>query len=151
MERRNFLKRLFGTAVAVTAVAAVPSLAKKSSGTFKIEDIAEQCTGNKDLWYLKKGCWLDNELKKILGNRVVDRKYFSYYNPKRDMLIPVKDEYTKEDFQALLLFAEDEYDFNYYCAGTANGGIETGLCRFIINRTGNAYIVDFFSARNPKE
>jgi len=148
MERRNFLKRLLGLGAA-TVAASVPIIAKESEETFTIKDIAEPCSGNKNLWYLKKDCWLDKELKQILGKRVVDRKYFSYYDTKRDMLIPVKDEYTREDFQALLLWAESEYDFNYYCDGTANGGVETGLCRFIINRTGNAYTIDFFRARNP--
>ena len=135
---------------AAAAAATIPALGKKNEDTFTIEDIAEQCNGNKNLWYLKKGCWLDNELKKILGNKVVDRKYFSYYDPKREMLIPVKDEYTKNDFQALLLWAESGNAFNYYCAGVADGGVEAGLCRFIVNRNGNAYHVDFFAARNPK-
>lgn len=151
MERRNFIKRIFGLGAAA-AVSAVPLMGtgRITEETFKIEDIAEQGTGNKNLWYLKKDSWLNKELSKILGQRVVERNYFSYYDPKRDMLIPVKDEYTREDFQVLLLWAESEYDFNYYCDGTANGGVETGLCRFIINRTGNAYTVDFFRARNPK-
>ncbi len=151
MERRNFIKKIFGLGAAA-AVSAVPLMGtgRITEETFKIEDIAEQGTGNKNLWYLKKDSWLNKELSKILGQRVVERNYFSYYDPKRDMLIPVKDEYTREDFQVLLLWAESEYDFNYYCDGTANGGVETGLCRFIINRTGNAYTVDFFRARNPK-
>lgn len=147
MERRNFLKRLLGFGAATVAVS-VPLIAKESEETFTIKDIAEQLSSNKNLWYLKKDCWLDKELKQILGKRVVDNKYFNYYNPKRDMLIPIKDRYTKNDFQALLLWAKNEYEFNYYCDGINKSG-ETGLCRFIINRTGNAYYVDFFSARNP--
>lgn len=151
MERRNFIKKIFGLGAAA-AVSAVPLMGtgRTTEETFKIEDMAAQCPGNKNLWYLKKDSWLNKELSKILGRRVVDRKYFSYYDPKRDMLIPVKNEYTRDDFQALLLWAESEYDFNYFCDGTENGGVETGLCRFILNRTGNAYTVEFFSARNPK-
>ena len=74
MQRRNFLKGLFG-AIAATAAASVPTLAKKVDSTFTLEDIAFRCSGNSNLWYLKKGCWLDNELNEILGKRVVDRKY----------------------------------------------------------------------------
>ena len=150
MERRNFLKRLFGAAAAATAVSVVPSLAKKSDETFTIDDITQICDGNHNLFYLKNGCWLDNELKSILGDRVVDKRYFSYYDPRRDLLIPVKDSYTKDDFLTLILWAKGEYGFNYYCNGIANHGVESGLCRFIKDDRRDAYHVDFFRARNPK-
>ena len=148
MERRNFLKSLFGfgALAAATMVGAKPS----KDDTFTIDDIALQCTGNKELFYIRKDCWLNEELNKIMGERVVDRKYFSYYDPKRDILIPVKERYTKEDFAGVLLWAKSLYPFNYYCNGTGNGGIETGLCRFILDNRHGMYEVDFFSARNPR-
>lgn len=149
MERRGFLKRLFGAGVGVAAMATVPAIAKTEE-TFTFEDIAFRCSGNDTLWYLKKGCWLDKELNDILGKRVVDRKYFNYYDPKRDIRIPIKEKYTREDFMGLILWAKAQYDFNYYCNGTANGGIETGLCRFTYDKMGNCRQVDFYSARNPK-
>lgn len=153
MERRNFLKRLFniGAASAVASVAAsIPALAKADKETFTLDDIAMRCTGNKDLFYIRQDCWLNQELANAMGERVVDRKYFSYYDPKRDILIPVKDEYTKEDFMGLILWAKSLYTFNYYCNGTGNGGVETGLCRFILDHRHGMYHVDFFAARNPK-
>lgn len=149
MKRRNFLKGIFG-AVAATAAASVPMLAKKGDNTFALDEIAFRCKGNKDMWYLKKGSWLDNELNEILGKRVVDRKYFSYYDPRRDIRLPVKEKYTHEDFMGIILWAKAQYDFNYYCNGTANGGIETGLCRFIFDKRENCYQTEVYSARNPK-
>ena len=148
MQRRNFLKGLFG-AVAATAAASVPMLAKKNDNTFTLEDIAFRCSGNSDLWYLKKGSWLDTELNEILGKRVVDRKYFSYYDPRRDIRFPAKEKYTREDFMGIILWAKAQYVFNYYCNGVANGG-EAGLCRFIFNKRENCYQTEVYSARNPK-
>lgn len=149
MERRNFLKRLFG-AIAATAATSVPTFAKKDDSTFTFEDIAFRCSGNNELFYLKKDCWLDKELNEILGKRVVDRRYFNYYDPKRDIRIPVKEKYTREDFMGIILWAKAQYDFNYYCNGTANGGVETGLCRFLFDKRENCYKTEVYSARNPK-
>lgn len=148
MQRRNFLKSLFGFSAlaAATMVGAKPL----KDDTFAWDDVTFLCTGNKDLFYIRKDSWLNQELEKIMGDRVVDRKYFSYYEPKRDILIPVKDRYTKEDFNGILLWAKSLYPFNYYCNGTGNGGIETGLCRFIRDNRHGMYEVEFFSARNPK-
>lgn len=150
MERRNFLKRLFGISVGA-ALASAPVIAKtKQEETFTLEDIAFRCSRNDAMWYLKKGCWLDKELNDILEKRVVDRKYFNYYDPKRDIRIPIKEKYTREDFMGIILWAKAQYDFNYYCNGTANGGIETGLCRFTYDKMGNCYQTEVYSARNPK-
>ena len=149
MERRNFIKRLFGAGVGIAAMATVPAIAKTEE-TFAFDDIAFRCSGNDSLWYLKKGCWLDKELNEILGKRVVDRKYFSYYDPKRDIRLPVKEKYTREDFMGVILWAKAQYEFNYYCNGTADGGVETGLCRFIFDKREKCYQTEVFSARNPK-
>ena len=148
MERRGFLKRLFGAGVGIAAMATVPAIAKTEK-TFTFNDIAFRCSGNDSLWYLKKGCWLDKELNEILGKRVVDRKYFSYYDPKRDIRLPVKEKYTREDFMGIILWAKAQYDFNYYCNGAANDG-EAGLCRFIFDKREKCYQTEVFSARNPK-
>ena len=148
MERRGFLKRLFGAGVGIAAMTTVPAIAKTEE-TFTFEDIAFRCSGNDSLWYLKKGCWLDKELNDILGKRVVDRKYFSYYDPKRDIRLPVKEKYTREDFMGIILWAKAQYDFNYYCNGAANDG-EAGLCRFIFDKREKCYQTEVFSARNPK-
>ena len=50
MQRRNFLKSLFGfgALAAATMVGAKPS----KDDTFTIDDIALQCTGNKELFYI---------------------------------------------------------------------------------------------------
>ena len=151
MERRNFLKRLFGIGVGAAALATVPGIARtKEKETFTFEDIAFRCNGNDALWYLKKDSWFNKELNEILGKRVVDRKYFSYYDPRRDIRFPVKEKYTREDFMGIILWAKAQYDFNYYCNGTANGGVESGLCRFIFDKRENCYQTEVYSARNPK-
>lgn len=148
MERRGFLKRLFGIGVGA-ALVTVPAIAKPKEETFTFEDIAFRCSGNDAMWYLKNGCWLDKELNDILGKRVVDRKYFSYYDPKRDIRLPVKEKYTREDFMGIILWAKAQYDFNYYCNGATNDG-EAGLCRFIFDKREKCYQTEVFSARNPK-
>lgn len=101
MERRNFIKRLLGIGAAA-ALSTVPALAKKED-TFTWEDLAMTCTGNKNLFYIKQNSWLNQELMKIMGDRVVDRKYFSYYDTRREILIPVKDIYKRRLYRTTLV------------------------------------------------
>ena len=79
MERRNFLKRLFGIGVGA-ALASVPAIAKmKEEETFTIDDMFEPCDGNKNLFYLKTDSWLESEIRNELGDRFVNERYFAYY------------------------------------------------------------------------
>ena len=54
MQRRNFLKGIFGV-IAATAAASVPMFAKENDDTFALGSIAFCYKGNKDMWFLKKG------------------------------------------------------------------------------------------------
>ena len=67
MDRRNFLKKL-GIGLGAAAAATVPSIAKERKEEYTIEDMFIQHDGNGDLFYLKEGCWLDDEIKKMLDN-----------------------------------------------------------------------------------
>ena len=146
MERRNFIKRLFGVGAAAAA-SSVPALANVEK-RYMIEDMFDQVDTNKNLYYLKKDCWLNNELSKIFGDRVVDRNYFQYYLPVHNVYIPIKDSYTKKDFEPIFTWAKYQPDFYYFCNGFMRE--EKGLCKILKEDKKGVYKFDFFSARNPK-
>ena len=147
MKLQLFSKRLFGIGAAAAA-SSVPALANVEE-RFTIDDMFEQVDTNKNLYYLKKDCWLNNELSKIFGDMVVDRNYFQYYLPVFNVYIPIKDSYTKKDFETILTWAKYESkDFNYFCNGYMQE--EEGLCRIIKEDRKGVYKYTFFSARNPK-
>ena len=146
MERRNFIKRLFGIGAAAAA-SSVPALANVEE-RFTIDDMFDQVDTNKNLYYLKKKCWLNDELNAIIGDRVVERKYYQFYEPLFNIYLPIKDFYTKKDFESVLNWAKYESDFNYFCNGYMQE--EKGLCRIIKEDRKGFYRYTFFSARNPK-
>lgn len=150
MERRNFLKKLFGIG-AVVAVSKVPVLAKDKSETFKIEDMFEQQDGNSALYYLKKDSRLNKDLADVLGDRYVDTKWFQYYNPQHSLAIPIKEEYTKADFQQILMFPKISYHKSEYFCGHNIRGTEYGLVKLFKDDKNGYYVVEFFSARKPEE
>ena len=147
MQRRNFLKKLFGVGVGAAALATVPAIAKKEE-TFSLDDLFYQCDGNSDLYFLKPDSWLNNELKKAFGDKVVSRDYFSYYYPLSNVYIPIKEKYDKRDFDALIQFAKANR-FDYWCGDTYKGK-EFGLCRLSQYRKENYFKVVLYNCRNPK-
>lgn len=153
MDRRKFLK-IFGIGVGTAAAASVPLIAKAKEArkeTWTVGEMFNTCDGNKDLLYLKKDSWLNYELAKILGDKYVDEKYFGCYMPYRDVLIPVKDEYDRRDFEPVILLMKERgrNSFDYYC-GKSYKGVEQGLFRLLKDRDGEYYHIDFYAARNPK-
>lgn len=150
MERRNFLRKLFGIGV-VAAASKVPALAKEEPEVFKIEDMFEQpFEGNKNLYYLKEDSWLAKEFSKVAGDRIVSHKYFQYYEPATELAVPIKEEYTKADFQQILLYPQIHYHkYDYFCRGCV-GGKDRGLFRLTKNEKEGFYFVQFFNARKPE-
>ena len=148
MERRNFLKRLFGLGVGA-ALASVPAIGKTEEETFKIDDIFEPCDGNEQLFYLKTDSWLEKEIRDILGDKFVDEKYFSYYLPIYNCYLPIKEEYTKEDFVNLLFVVKSKH-FDYFCDSRGNQGKQYGAVRIFKDKNGY-YKIDMYAARNPKK
>jgi hypothetical protein len=148
MERRNFIKRLFGIGAAA-ALASVPVIAKTNSEeTFKIDDIFEPCDGNKQLFYLKTDSWLEKEIRDVLGERFVDEKYFSYYCPIFNCYLPIKDEYTRKDFEGFLLTVKTKkYDF--FCDHVGNHGKQYGAMRLFKEERDVYYKIDMYQARKP--
>ena len=128
MERRGFLKGLFGAGVGIAAMATVPAIGKTEEETFKIDDIFEPCDGNGQLFYLKTDSWLEKEIRDILGDKFVDEKYFSYYLPIYNCYLPIKEEYTKEDFVNLLFVVKSKH-FDYFCDSRGNQGKQYGAVR----------------------
>lgn len=147
MKRRGFLKRLFGIGVGA-ALATVPAIAKEKKETFKIDDMFEPCDENGQLFYLKTDSWLEREIRDILGDRFVDNKYFCYYLPICNCYLPIKEEYTKEDFDNLLLVVRSK-QFDYFCDSRGNQGKRYGTVRIFKDNKGY-YTISMYQARNPK-
>ncbi len=145
MERRGFLKRLFGASVGIAAMATVPAIAKQKE-SFKIDDMFEPCGGNRQLFYLKTDSWLESEIRDILGDRFVDEKYFSYYLPILNCYLPIKEEYAKEDFDNLLLVVKSK-KFDFFCDHVGNHGKQYGAMRLF--KDDGYYRIDMYAARNP--
>ena len=117
MKRRNFLKKLFGATAGAVAVTAVPGLAKtKDKETFTIEDAFIQLPGNKNLYYIKKDSVLNQELMKALGDRYLPKEKFGCYLPIFNQYVPIKDTYTVDDFNQLIMMLEHR-KFDYFCDG----------------------------------
>lgn len=146
MERRGFLKRLLGLGVGAAAMT-VPALAKAAKDdTFTIEDAFVQLPGNKNMYYIKKDSMLNQELMKALGDHYLPKDKFGCYYGVYNQYIPVKDEYTIEDFRQLIMFFEDKRErFDYFCDGQLRD-VEPGLVRLIKDRSGKFYHIDTFQA-----
>lgn len=149
MERRNFLKRLFNVGVGAAALVTVPAIAKpKDEESFKIDDIFEPCDGNRQLFYLKGDSWLEQEIRDILGDRFVDKQYFSCYYPLYNCYLPIKEEYTKEDFENFLITVKSK-KYDYFCDQVGNRGTQYGAMRLFKDKDGY-YRTELYQARNPK-
>lgn len=132
MRRRNFLKKLFGATAGAVAVTTVPSLAKpKEKETFTLDEAFIRHDGNPDLYYIKKDSPLNQELMKAIGDHYLPREKFGNYLPVFNQYVPVKDEYTIEDFRQLIMYLEDKRrNFDFFCDGEVRDE-EVGLIRLI--------------------
>lgn len=150
MDRRNFLKKL-GIGLGAAAAATVPSIAKERKEEYTIEDMFVQHDGNSNLFYLKEGCWLDDEIKKMLGKRYVDKKYFSHYLPMYGLPLPMKEKYTKDDFEPFVLLLKEEKKYAYFCddAFKHKGGFGESVLRLFRENKKGYYKFEMFEARNP--
>ena len=146
MERRGFLKRLFGLGIGAAAMT-VPGLAKAASKeTFTLDEAFIHHDGNENLYYIKKNSVLNQELMKALGDHYLPKDKFGCYYGVHNQYIPVKDEYTIEDFRQLIMFFEDKRErFDYFCDGQLRD-VEPGLIRLIKDRSGKFYHIDLFQA-----
>lgn len=151
MDRRNFLKKL-GIGLGAAAAATVPSIAKDRKGEYAIEDMFVQHNGNGNLFYLKEGCWLDDEIKKTLGKRYVDKKYFSHYLPMYGLPLPMKEKYEKDDFEPFVLLLKDRGRFSCFCDDSFRRNDDTfgkSILRLFKDDKAGYYRFEMFEARNP--
>lgn len=146
MERRGFLKRLFGIGVGAAALS-VPVIAKAAKkDTFTLDEVFMRHDGNKNLFYIRKDSVLNRELMKAIGDHYLPKEKFGCYYPVYNQFIPVKDEYTIEDFRQLIMLLEDrKAHFDYFCDGNTREG-NAGLIRLIKDMKGNFYKIDLFQA-----
>lgn len=148
MERRNFLKKLFGGVVAVTAASVVPSVAKDKEETWAIDELFERCDGNSNLYYIRANSWLNKELIDIMGEQYVDQHYFSCYLPLYNLYLPVKDKYEKCDFDIIKDWLR-HHKYEHFCSGECKGN-DIGVMRIVKEQNGKYYTIDLYCARNPK-
>lgn len=148
MERRNFIKKLFGLSVGAAAIATVPVIAKNKE-EFTIKELFDRCGGNGQLLYLKRDSWLEKEIRDILGDRFVDKKYFNFYEPLFNCYLPIKEKYTKKDFENFFLVVKSK-KFDYFCDYIGNGGKDIGAMRLFKDERNGYYKIDMYHARNPK-
>ena len=128
------------------ATTTIPLVATKSKNEFNVLDLFDKDKGDSKHLVLKNGCWLDKALKEVLGERVVDRRYFKFYYPLQNIYLPIKDYYTKEDFSSLLAWALAQRDFStYFC----DGSFGAGLCELHRDDRKGVYTINFFAAENP--
>ena len=114
MERRNFLKKLFNIGIGAAAMT-VPVIAKpESKETFSLKEAFLTHDGNKNLFYIKKDSQLNQELMKAIGDHYLPKDNCGCYYPLFKHYIPIKDEYTIEDFRQVIMFLEDSREhFDY--------------------------------------
>ena len=148
MKRRNFIKKLFGIGVGAAAMATVPAIANNDE-EFTIEELFDRCSGNGQLFYLKTDSWLEDEIKNILGDRFVDKKYFNFYEPLFNCYLPIKEKYTKKDFENFFLVVKSK-KFDYFCDSVGNGGKPVGALRLFKDDQNGHYRTELYHARNPK-
>lgn len=146
MERRGFLKRLFGISVSAAALS-VPAIAKAvEKDTFTFDEAFINHDGNKDLYYIRKDSRLNRELMKAIGDHYLPIDKFGCYYPVYGQYVQIKDEYTIEDFRQLIMLLEDKKEhFDYFCDGQMKNQ-EVGLIRLIKDRSGKFYKIDLFQA-----
>lgn len=147
MKRRNFLKKLFGISVGAAAMATVPAIAK-TEDEYTIDDMFEACSGNRQMFYLRLDSWIEKEIRNILGDKFVDHKYFACYYPVFNVYLPIKEKYTKKDFETFFLFVKSK-NFDYFCDSVGNGGRKIGAMRIFKDERNNHYRIDMYQARNP--
>lgn len=122
MERRGFLSRLFKGAAVVGAAAVTGGLtntiAKDTPETFAIDDLFWTFDTNKDLYELRNGTWLEEEMIAAMGDSLLlGKDKFSYYDPLFNIYIPIKERYDKRDFEPIINCIKqrkfDKYAFHY--------------------------------------
>lgn len=151
MKRRNFIKKLFGIGVGAAAMATIPAIANNDE-EFTIEELFDRCSGNGQLFFLKTDSWIEDEIRNILGDRFVDVKYFNYYEPLFNCYLPIKEKYTKKDFENFFLVVKSK-KFDYFCdhvGNVGNGGKKIGAMRLFKDTKNGYYKIDLYHARNPK-
>lgn len=114
MNRRDFLRRIgFGALVTAVPVVQAKAEAKK---TYRFDELFYQpYEGNKNLYYVKEGTFLSDELYKEFVERPTEGEYtHGIYYPVRDILIEKKDEYTVEDFNGLFNYVRGREYKDYY-------------------------------------
>lgn len=148
MKRRNFIKKLFGIGVGAAAMATIPAIANNDE-EFTIEELFDRCSGNGQLFFLKTDSWIEDEIKNIIGDRFVDKKYFNFYEPLYNCYLPIKEKYTKKDFENFFLVVKSK-KFDYFCDYVGNGGKPVGALSLIRDDKNGHYRTELYHARNPQ-
>lgn len=147
MKRTNFIKNIFGS---VALLVASPTLlnAKETKEIFTFDEIFQRSDGNDILIYFRAEHKVYKYIKdNVSGNRIVPSKQFSAYLPKLQVLIPIKETYTIDDFEMLIISLNGVYlkndKFSEY-------GADNTFLRLIIGKYDdfpNAMYLELFLAK----
>ena len=153
MKRRNFLKNLFKGAAVATVAVATGNVAKaitkeEEKEEFEITDLFNQpYSGNTNLYGLKQGSWLEKEMLNALGDKFIpDTKAFTFYYPVSNIYLPIKEKYTKSDFETIINWCKFGSSFDKFCYYGMQDNPE--LCRMFRDDRKGYYRFDFYGARN---
>ena len=108
MKRSEFFKSIFA-AGALTILPGAKTKSECNAKIYKFDDIFHVHDGNPNLVYPKVDSEIYVMLKKAVGERLVDEKHFSAYFHMGDVILPVKEEYTINDFVPMVLALHNVY------------------------------------------
>ena len=141
MKRLQFIKSLFGTAVA--SIIPAPVIAKPEEKKFAHDDIFYRPYNNNNLLYFKKDSVVYRMLENRLKDRIVDAAKFRCYLPKHAFTLLRKEEYALSDFEPLVAMLNGYYERNdRYALYEKNT-----FLRMIYQKENDSYYPDLFLAQ----
>jgi hypothetical protein len=148
MKRRSFLKSLMLGTCAMAGIDHVKADTEKPVETYKFDDIFYRpYDTNQSLVYVKNDSFLAGELY----NCGIDKDFKSeftggIYLPVRSLLIKVKDEYTKSDFECILAYLNNNDYKSFHLIPYDGALVGKSPMRFFQNK--NGYLTAEFLYKN---
>jgi hypothetical protein len=134
MKRSDFFKSIFGAA----AIVALPNQlqATEKEKEYSFDELFEVHDKNEILIYPKPNTFIYNKIKEEIGiERILANKHFHYYLGVDDVIIPMKEKYTMDDFAPFIMCLNSYYKKNKLFAETH----KQSFFRMISNKNGTMH------------